>query len=138
MQSIQYKPYQLEKNETKFRDIVSELVIPRSIYDELDKKGILLQMEEQFEKADSARKRQILDDILIHTIQVSYFYDEKLLSSISNVLLKEAGKRSFVETGIKICDCPYHFDEGKKKGLGLQRKITKEERDRFQTQSSIC
>jgi len=138
LQSIQYKPYQLEKNETKFRDIVSELVIPRSIYDELDKKGILLQMEEQFGKADSARKRQILDDILIHTIQVSYFYDEKLLSSISNVLLKEAGKRAFVETGIKICDCPYHFDEGKKKGLGLQRKITKEERDRFQTQSSIC
>ena len=102
MKSIQDKPYQLEKNETKFRDIVSELVIPRSIYDDLDSRGILQQMEEQFQKVDSAKKRQIIGDILKHTIQVSHFYDKELLSNISNILLEEAGKRAFADTGIKF------------------------------------
>ena len=138
LKSIQDKPYQLEKNETKFRDIVSELVIPRSIYDDLDSRGILQQMEEQFQKVDSAKKRQIIGDILKHTIQVSHFYDKELLSNISNILLEEAGKRAFADTGIKICDCPYDFNIVEKKGLGLQRRMTKEEKDRIQTQNSIC
>ena len=137
LQSIQEKPYQLEKNETKFRDILSVLVIPRSIYDDLDVKGILQQMEEQFEKSDSAEKRQILDNILKYTISVSYFYDDELLFNIDNALLKEAGKRAFAETGIKICDCPYDFNEEEERGLGLQRKITRGERDRIQTRNSM-
>ena len=137
LQNIQNKPYQIEKNETRFRDITSELVIPRSIYEELDSKGILQQMEDKFEKTDSAGKRQILDDILKHTISVSHFYDKELLSKTDNVLLKEAGKRAFAETGIKICDCPYDFDEEEKRGLGLRRKLTKEEKDRIQTESSM-
>jgi len=137
LQSIQEKPYELEKDETKFRDIISELVIPRSIYEKLEENGILVKMEDQFQKADSVKKRQILDDILKHTIQVSYFYDKELLSGTGSILFKEAGKRAFSDTGIKICDCPYDFDEKEKKGLGLRRRIIKEEKDIIQTQNSM-
>ncbi|AGC68637.1 CRISPR-associated helicase Cas3 /CRISPR-associated endonuclease Cas3-HD [Thermoclostridium stercorarium subsp. stercorarium DSM 8532] len=137
LQSIQNRPYQLEKYETKFRDIISDLIIPKSIYIELDNTGILQQMEEQFQRADSIKKRQILDEILKHTIQVSHFYDRELLSNINNVLLKEAGKRAFADAGIKICDCPYDFNEKEEKGLGLLRKISREEKNKMQTMNSI-
>lgn len=137
LKCIQMKPYELEKNEIKFRDILSDVVIPSSIYSNLDMQGKIQQMEDELKGAERIKRHQIFDEVLKHTIQVSHFYDRDLLYSIGSSLLYEAGKHVYAINGIKICDCPYEFDADNKKGLGLVRKISKEERDKIQTVDSI-
>lgn len=138
LKSVAVKPYQLEKQDIDFREITSELVIPRTIYENLDREGILQQKEKEFQKGSILQRRNIIDQILKYTIQVSYFYDRDLLSHISSVLLDEASKRAFAKNGIKICDCPYEFDKAQKRCLGLQRKVSKKEKDKIQTHGSFC
>lgn len=135
--SIQMKPYELDKCQAKFRDIMSELIIPSSIYNELDRQGIIQQKEEELKHAKGAQRQQIFEDILKHTIQVSYFYDKELLSSNNSTLLFEAGKQMYSENGIKLCECPYEFNEEEKKGRGLVRKLTKKDKDIIQTINSM-
>jgi CRISPR-associated endonuclease/helicase Cas3 len=135
LKSIQTKPYELKKSEVLFRNILSDLVIPRNIYDELDRSGELLRMEQELQKADSRQK--IFDEILKYTIQVSHFYDKNLLYYSGSELLIEAGKRAYSENGIKICECPYEFDVNDKRGLGLKKKISIEEKNKLQTENSI-
>lgn len=130
-------PYELEKCKVKFRDIVSELIMPSSIYNELDRQGEIQRMEEELKKAKGIERRKVLDEIVKNTIQVSHFYDDDLLSSIKSSLLIEAGKLMYSESGIKLCDCPYEFDAVKKKGRGLIRKLSKEEKNIIQTSNSI-
>jgi CRISPR-associated endonuclease/helicase Cas3 len=137
LKSIQMKPYVLNKEDVNFRDILSELIIPSSIYNELDKMGEIQRLEEELKKADRIKRQKILDGILKHTIQISYFYDKDLLSNNNSSLLSEASKEVYAKNGIKLCDCPYDFDSNKKKRLGLVRKISNEEKNKIQTDISM-
>lgn len=134
--SIQIRPYEINKEDVDFRNILSELVIPSCIYNELDKTGEILRLENELKVADKVKRHEILNEILKHTIQVSYFYDKDLLSNISSTLLYEANKEVYSKNGIKLCDCPYDFNSDKKKGLGLVRKITKDEKNIIQSNNS--
>ena len=115
-------PYSLEKEDIKFRDILSDTVIPKSIYDELDRQGILMQQEEELKSSYVTRERrqEIIDDIMDCTIQLSKFYDN-MNFKISSTILKEAEKQVYDANGILICEHPYDFDSDKKRGLGLNR-----------------
>jgi len=113
--------YTTENDEVKqmFRGIQAKTVIPKMIYDELEEDGTIARWKRIISYSCSKEEKQIVrDEIMDHTISLSYYHKDEKEGLISNKELFYRGSQIYLHYG----EYKYKMADGKPPSSGLIRK----------------
>ena len=100
------EPYNISKSQAKLREILSENIIPLSVYEE-NKEELLTLKKELEEERNISNKIKIRDNIMNKTVNIS----EKIFSKIENKDIINVIEISKYQK-IYVVDCEYSYEEG--------------------------
>jgi CRISPR-associated endonuclease/helicase Cas3 len=115
LDNVQDYQYTSEEAQKLLRNIQSEQVIPRSVYDEI------IHLFEQLETEQDARRRiKMRREIEEYTVSVSSKTYRHSISPLGHVRKTDSGKKYPLLPYIKVLEEDYDFDPDSLKGSGVQ------------------